>query len=211
MFSHSPRAVPWEKALPWAPSTISQCPAAVPESEDLARGSACAKAAGGGITRDSGTSATAKIRNACGRSAVGRRRGDRPNAAGPQRSRHSTPRLNACAANEPSLRRKRRRVHRLRRRVVTQQKFFSNSLCNRPGCYEQPPTSIRNPARYCCAACRQAVRNVLDREHKWRSRGTLAGRAKRAHEYSRRSGTRRQQSERRHDDSGAASPRAPPQ
>jgi hypothetical protein len=43
--------------------------------------------------------------------------------------------------------------------------------------------SLRNPARYCCAACRQAVRNVLDRERKWRSRGTLDGRKKRDIEY----------------------------
>ena len=44
-------------------------------------------------------------------------------------------------------------------------------------------SSARNPARYCGAGCRQAVRNVLDREHKWLSRGTLDGRKKRAIEY----------------------------
>ena len=44
-------------------------------------------------------------------------------------------------------------------------------------------SSTRNPARYCCPACRQAVRNVQDRERKWRSRGTLDGRKKRAIEY----------------------------
>jgi hypothetical protein len=44
-------------------------------------------------------------------------------------------------------------------------------------------TSVHNPARYCGPACRQAVRNVLDRERKWRSRGTLDGRKKRACEY----------------------------
>ena len=49
------------------------------------------------------------------------------------------------------------------------------SLCDRPGCYEPPVISLRNPARFCCAACRQAVRNVLDRERKWLSRGTLDG------------------------------------
>ena len=46
--------------------------------------------------------------------------------------------------------------------------FFSLPLCDRPGCHESPLTSIRNPARYCCPACRQAVRNVQDRERKWR-------------------------------------------
>ena len=62
-------------------------------------------------------------------------------------------------------------------------KFFSLPLCDRPGCHEPPVTSLRNPARYCCPACRQAVRNVQDRERKWLSRGTLDGRKKRAIEY----------------------------
>jgi hypothetical protein len=57
--------------------------------------------------------------------------------------------------------------------------FFSLPLCNRPGCHEHPVSSLRNLARYCCLACRQAVRNVLDRERKWLSRGTLDGRTKR--------------------------------
>ena len=41
-------------------------------------------------------------------------------------------------------------------------------------------SSPRNPARYCGPACRQAVRNVQDRERKWLVRGTLDGRKKRA-------------------------------
>ena len=61
--------------------------------------------------------------------------------------------------------------------------IFSLPLCNRPGCHEHPVSSPRNPARYCCPACRQAVRNVLDRERKWLSRGTSDGRKKRAIEY----------------------------
>lgn len=65
----------------------------------------------------------------------------------------------------------------------TPRTFFSWPLCDRPGCYHQPANSIRNQARYCCASCRQAVCNVLDRERKWRSRETLDGRKKRAIEY----------------------------
>jgi hypothetical protein len=68
--------------------------------------------------------------------------------------------------------------------------FFSAPLCDRPGCYEPTVTSIRNPARYCCPACRQAVANVHDRERKWRHRFTDDGRTKRAHEY-RAAGKRR--------------------
>ena len=61
--------------------------------------------------------------------------------------------------------------------------FFSLPLCDRPGCHEHPVDSARNLARYCCPACRQAVRNVRDRERKWLSRGTLDGRKKRIIEY----------------------------
>jgi hypothetical protein len=63
------------------------------------------------------------------------------------------------------------------------QTFFSLPLCDRPGCYEHPASSPRYPARYCCRACRLAVRNVLDRDHKWLFRGTSDGRKKRAIEY----------------------------
>ena len=79
--------------------------------------------------------------------------------------------------------------------------------CDRPGCYEPPLKSVRNPARYCCSACRQAVRNVLDRERKWRLRGTLHGRRKRAYEYQ-AAGTQR--SRRRCDAASATPSRAPP-
>jgi hypothetical protein len=61
--------------------------------------------------------------------------------------------------------------------------FFSWPFCDRPGCYQRAASSIRNQARYCSCACRQAVRSVLDRERKWRSRGTLDGRKKRSIEY----------------------------
>jgi hypothetical protein len=95
----------------------------------------------------------------------------------------------------------------LRRRVVTQQNFFSTFLCDRPGCYESPLKSVRNPARYCGRACRQAVRRVLERERKWRSRGTFRGRRQRAQEYQ---AARAQRAEQQHDSARATPPRAPP-
>jgi hypothetical protein len=49
-------------------------------------------------------------------------------------------------------------------------------VCARPGCHEAPVKSGRCQARYCCPACRQAVRQVVDRERKWKSRGTFRGR-----------------------------------
>jgi hypothetical protein len=85
---------------------------------------------------------------------------------------------------------------------------FSLPLCDRPGCHDPPVTSPRNPARYCCAACRQAVRNVQDRERKWRSRGTLYGRKKRAIEYQ---AARRLRSLPQQTTDDELSPRAPPQ
>jgi len=86
--------------------------------------------------------------------------------------------------------------------------IFSTPLCARPGCQERPLNSIRNPARYCCAACRQAVGNVLDRERKSRSRGTLPGRRKRASEYQ---AARVQRSRHQHDPSGPTPSPASPQ
>jgi hypothetical protein len=56
---------------------------------------------------------------------------------------------------------------------------FSLPLCKRPGCHEHPVSSIRNLARFCCRTCHQAVRNVLDRERKWLSRGTSDGQKRR--------------------------------
>jgi hypothetical protein len=61
--------------------------------------------------------------------------------------------------------------------------FFSLPLCDRPGCHERPMISVRNRAHYCSPACRQAVRNVKDRERKWLVRGTRDGRKKRSFEY----------------------------
>ena len=79
--------------------------------------------------------------------------------------------------------------------------------CDRPGCYEPPLKSVRNPARYCCSACRQAVRNVLDRERKWRFRGTFQGRRAREQEYA---AARARRCGQQHDSASATSPRAPP-
>ena len=86
--------------------------------------------------------------------------------------------------------------------------FFSPPLCDRPGCHEHPVTSVRNPARYCCSACRQAVRNVQDRERKWLTRGTLDGRKKRSYEYQ---AARRRRSPRRCNTSAPSSSRPPPE
>jgi hypothetical protein len=61
--------------------------------------------------------------------------------------------------------------------------FSPTSLCDRSGCQEPPPKSGRNQTRYCCSACRQAVRRVVDRERKWRHRGTFRGRRAREQEY----------------------------
>ena len=84
--------------------------------------------------------------------------------------------------------------------------FFALPLCDRPGCHEHPVISPRNPARYCGTACRQAVRNVQDRERKWHSRSTLDGRKKRAIEYE---AARQFRSQRQHS-AAAVPPRAPP-
>jgi hypothetical protein len=143
--------------------------------------------------RGAGTSGTAMSRSVIGRSTAGTRPGGRLSIARMPLPKPGTPRQRNCAANGRSSRLRFIRIQRLRRRVVTQMdqlNFFSAPLCDRPGCYEPPVTSIRNPARYCCPACRQAVGNVHDRERKWRLRFTDDGRTKRAREY-RAAGERR--------------------
>lgn len=170
--------------LPWASPKLNQNAGIRPEGVGHARECACAKDAGGSIVRDAGTSVIAKSPSASGRSDAGRRHAGKRIDDKIRRSERGTPRRNARAAREPRPKPRSVLSRMLRRRVVTQQNpFFAPPLCDRPGCHEPPAASVRNPARYCCAACRQAVRNVQDRERKWRLRGTLHGRWKRAFEY----------------------------
>src|SRR5436309_2664455 len=68
-----PELFPWELPLPWAPFTVRNATAVCPERGDLARGSVCAKDADASTCRGAGTSAIARTRNACVRSAAGRR------------------------------------------------------------------------------------------------------------------------------------------
>jgi hypothetical protein len=85
--------------------------------------------------------------------------------------------------------------------------FSPTPLCDRPGCHEVPPKSGRSQSHYCCAACRQAVQRVRDRERKWQVRGTFRGQRAREREYQAARARRRQQP---HDRSRATPPRPPP-
>jgi hypothetical protein len=85
--------------------------------------------------------------------------------------------------------------------------FSPTPICERPGCYEPPPKSGRNQAKYCCPACRQAVQRVLDRERKWLKRGTFQGRRAREREYQAAGARRCGQFG---DPARATPPRAPP-
>ena len=48
--------------------------------------------------------------------------------------------------------------------------FLPFPLCDRPGCFNPPLKSVRNPAHYCGPTCHQAMHRVRDRERKWRFR-----------------------------------------
>jgi hypothetical protein len=51
---------------------------------------------------------------------------------------------------------------------------FSARPCQRPGCYELFVAGPHEPPqRFCCSACRRALRRVLDREARWRRRQRL--------------------------------------
>ena len=180
----------------------------VPLPTTADRASACAKAVDASTSRGVGTSVTARIPNACVWSGAGRRRGGRPSGARTRQSKPSMPRQNVCAVSAPPLRHNRRSHLRLRRRVVTQQKFFRRLRCaTGRGAMNRLLKSGRNQARYCCSACRQAVRRVLDRERKWLWRGTFRGRRAREQEYQ---AARARRAEQQHDTASATSPRPPP-
>jgi hypothetical protein len=85
--------------------------------------------------------------------------------------------------------------------------FSPTPICERPGCYEPPPKLGRNQAKYCCPVCRQAARRVLDRERKWRQRGTFRGRRARVREYQ---AARARRCREPRDSASATPPRAPP-
>ena len=167
MLAHSPRAFPWEIEPPVGNHHVKENAVRKARARRPRQRICVSKNADASTTRDVGTSATARTRNACDRSTAGWRLDDRPNVARTTPSKPSMPRQRKRAVSRPSPCPRMFRNRNLRLRVVTQQNLFFPPLCDRPGCYEPPVTSPRNPARYCCAACRQAVRNVLDRERKW--------------------------------------------
>jgi hypothetical protein len=141
----SPRAVPWEVALPWAAIMVIPRTAAVPGRDDRGRGSACAKVVAARTSRGVGTSVTVKTPNAGGCSVAGRRRGGRPDAARTLPPKPSTPRRSGRAVSASAVHRKHRRTLRLRRRVVTQQKLFCRLPCaTGRGAMNHPRRSLTN-------------------------------------------------------------------
>lgn len=141
----SPRAVPWEIALPWAAVMVMPRAAAVPVRDDRGCGSACVKAVDANTSRGVGTSVTARTPNAGGWSVAGRRRGVRPDGARTTPPKLSTPRRNVRAVSASPVRRKHRKTLRLRRRVVTQQKLFCPLPCaTGRGAMNRPPRPLTN-------------------------------------------------------------------
>jgi hypothetical protein len=147
--ARSPRAVPWEITLPWAPTTLNQSALAVLERDDHAPGSACAKGVGTSTSRGVGTSVIAKTPSACARSGAGRPHGGRPNGARTRRSNPSTPRHNRRAVGVSPLQRNHWKKPKLRRRVVTRQIFFGRFLC--------APGRDATKRRWTRSATRQAI------------------------------------------------------
>jgi hypothetical protein len=154
-FTRSPRAVPWERTLPWAAVSISQTAAA----DDRGRGFVYAKAVDKNSSRAAGTSVTARIPSACARCAAGKRPSGRHNGVPTTRSKPSTPPPNVRAASVP-LRSNHPRLLKLRRRVVTQQKFFCRSrAATGRGAANRPPS--RAATRQATAAAPAARRFIV--------------------------------------------------
>jgi hypothetical protein len=119
-----PELFPWESQLPWAPSTVLTNTAVCPERGNPGRGLAFAKDADASTNRGAGTSATARTRNACGKSDVGKRLVARLNVVGMPASKPGMPRPKRSAGSEPKLRPRPLKTPKLRPRVVTQRIFF---------------------------------------------------------------------------------------
>src|SRR5439155_24239356 len=92
-FTRSPRAVPWEIALPWVTVMIIQNAVAAPVRAARGRGSACAKVVGASTSHGVGTSATARMPTAYVRCVDGRRPGGRLDGVSRQRPKPRMPRL----------------------------------------------------------------------------------------------------------------------
>ena len=184
MLAHSPRAFPWEQDLPWALARLREIITAGPEQ----RRPRIRKCLRKGCRRryqarnwNQRYCQDPKCLRLVRRWQAARRR---PNVARMTLSKPSTPRQRRIAVSESSSRPRRLKTPKLYPRAWSRTPiFFLLPVCDRPGCYKAPKKSVRNRARYCCAACRQAVRKVQDRERKWLSRGTLDGRKKRSFEY----------------------------
>jgi len=105
----------------------------VPVRDARGHESVCAKAVGTNTSRGVGTSATARMLNVGGWFVAGKRRGGRPADAKTTRPNPNTPRRNVRAVSASHLCRKLRRSPELRRRVVTQQKFFLDTFVQPAG------------------------------------------------------------------------------
>jgi len=112
---------------------LVQNAAAVPVRDDRGHESACAKAVGTSTSHGVGTSVTVRTPNVGGWSVAGRRRDGKPDAAKTTLPKPSTPRRNVRAVSAPHLCRKPRITLKLRRHVVTQQKFFIDSFMRPAG------------------------------------------------------------------------------
>ena len=184
MVAHSPRAFPWEKHLPWAPATVRESTAASARGR-RPRPRIC-------------------LRKGCGRKYQPRRWNQRycqdPECrrevrrwqAARRQARHRQD-ADAKARHAQAEKARRQRAKSTSQTVENPEvtparghaaeNFFPLRYAIGRAATNHPVSSLRNPARYCGPACRQAVRNVQDRERKWLSRGTLDGRKKRAIEY----------------------------
>ena len=127
MVEHLPRAFPLGEAPPVGTRQSTGKRGCSARGHNRACGLAYAKGVGA-ASPGAGTSTTARIRNAGGRSAGGWRGGGKPDIARTSLPKPGTPRQRKRTASESSPRLRPLKIQRLRRRVVTQQKFFFPSV-----------------------------------------------------------------------------------
>jgi len=178
----------WERHLPWALLKVLQT--FLKSKRHLHRGGGSPRRVRGrgGVCLRGARNATAPgerasaiaVRNA-GRPPEPGRAGRPSSATGLRRraSRSATDKAGATGSASGIGNRLRPRPLR-EPRGSSLENFFSCS-CDRPGCYVEFDRSRRSPLqRFCCLACRHALKRVLQRERRWRERHCEPARGKSA-------------------------------
>ncbi len=184
-FWRTARTAPLGVRLPWDTASVPPVVQFPPAGVGWGPAFVCARAAGVFTRRGVGISGIASSRSACWRFAAGRTRSANNSVASGRKyaSSRRPPSGSDASGGARPVRGQRRSEPapvppRSNSGAWSRRRKNSAPFCHRPGCYNSLPPATGGPVRYCCAACRQALQRVLDRERKWKRRNVPAGRGR---------------------------------